>query len=150
MIRGLTSLSFSDELLQQGYEIDMHVDKIELITNAQIAEKLTIDPEQPILCVRRIRLANGEPIAYQSSFVDSRLLTLEQAQTVYETKSFYKTLAQVNVTPVWVNENYSVRASQRPYLLVTKTRCFFLSRPRSSPSAMQTVRKTISLSAILV
>ena len=42
MIRGLTSLSFSDELLQQGYEIDMHVDKIELITNAQIAEKLTI------------------------------------------------------------------------------------------------------------
>ena len=23
--------------------------------------------------------------------------------------SFYKTLAQVNVTPVWVNENYSVR-----------------------------------------
>lgn len=53
MIRGLTSLSFSDELLQQGYEIDMHVDKIELITNAQIAEKLTIDPEQPILCVRR-------------------------------------------------------------------------------------------------
>lgn len=109
MIRGLTSLSFSDELLQQGYEIDMHVDKIELITNAQIAEKLTIDPEQPILCVRRIRLANGEPIAYQSSFVDGRLLSLEQAQTVYETKSFYKTLAQVNVTPVWVNENYSVR-----------------------------------------
>ena len=43
MIRGLTSLSFSDELLQQGYEIDMHVDKIELITNTQIAEKLTID-----------------------------------------------------------------------------------------------------------
>ena len=37
MIRGLTSLSFSDELLQQGYEIDMHVDKIELITNAQMA-----------------------------------------------------------------------------------------------------------------
>ena len=68
MIRGLTSLSFSDELLQQGYEIDMHVDKIELITNTQIAEKLTIDPQQPIVCVRRIRLANGEPIAYQSSF----------------------------------------------------------------------------------
>ena len=109
MIRGLTSLSFSDELLQQGYEIDMHVDKIELITNTQIAEKLTIDPQQPIVCVRRIRLANGEPIAYQSSFVDSRLLPLEKAQTVYETKSFYKTLAQVNVTPVWVNENYSVR-----------------------------------------
>ncbi len=109
MIRGLTSISFSDELLQQGYEIGMHVDKIEEIVNATIADKLEIPQDQSIVCVRRIRLANNEHIAYQSSFVDSRLLSLEQAKKIYENASFYKTLKENKIVPVWVNENYSVK-----------------------------------------
>lgn len=109
MIRGLTSISFSDELIQQGYEIDMNVDKIEEIISSSIAEKLEIPKDQPILCVRRIRLANGEPIAYQSSFVDSSMLSLEQAKKIYENKSFYKTLGEYKIVPVWAHENYSVR-----------------------------------------
>lgn len=109
MIRGLTSISFSDELLQQGYKTDMQVDKIEEIVNAGIADKLGIPQDQPIVCVRRIRLANDEPIAYQSSFIDSRILSLEQAEKVKEYKSFYKTLAEYRIVPVWVNENYSVK-----------------------------------------
>ena len=109
MIRGLTSISFSDEMLQQGYEIDMHVDKIEEVVNASIADKLEIPHDQKMVCVRRIRLANDEPIAYQSSFVDSRILSLNQAKKIYENKSFYKTLAEYKIVPVWVNENYSVK-----------------------------------------
>lgn len=109
MIRGLTSISFSDELVQQGYEIDMNVDKLEEIVNSSIAEKLEIPPEQSIVCVRRIRLANGEPIAYQISYVDSRILSLDQAKKIYENKSFYKTLGEYKVVPVWANENYSVK-----------------------------------------
>lgn len=109
MIRGLTSISFSDELLQQGYKIDMHVDKVEEIYNASIADVLEIPHEQSIVCVRRVRLANNEPIAYQSSFVDSRLLSLDQARRIYENASFYKTLKENNIYPVWVNENYSVK-----------------------------------------
>lgn len=109
MIRGLTSISFSDELVQQGYEIDMIVDKLEEIVNSSIAEKLEIPSDQAIVCVRRIRLANGEPIAYQISYVDSRILNLEQAKRIYENKSFYKTLAENKIIPVWANENYSVK-----------------------------------------
>ena len=109
MIRGLTSISFSDELLQQGYDIDMHVDKIEEVINSSMANKLDIPHDQSIVCVRRIRLANDEPIAYQSSFVDSRVLSLDQAKKIYDNKSFYKTLAEYKVVPVWVNENYSVK-----------------------------------------
>jgi len=109
MIRGLTSISFSDELLQQGYEIDMHVDKIEEILNASIADLLEIPHDQSIVCVRRIRLANNEPIAYQSSFVDSRILSINQAKKIYENASFYKTLKEYKIFPVWVNENYSVK-----------------------------------------
>ncbi|MGF7059887.1 GntR family transcriptional regulator [Brassicibacter mesophilus] len=109
MIRGLTSISFSDELLQQGYEIDMHVDKIEEVVNSNIADILEIPHDQSMICVRRIRLANNEPIAYQSSFVDSRILSLSQANKIYENASFYKTLKEYGIIPIWVNENYSVR-----------------------------------------
>lgn len=109
MIRGLTSISFSDELLQQGYKIGMLVDKIEAVFNPSIADILEIPHDQSIVCVRRVRLANNEPIAYQSSFLDSRILSLDQASRIYENASFYKTLKECNVFPVWVNENYSVK-----------------------------------------
>ena len=109
MIRGLTSISFSEELLQQGYEIDIHVDKIEEIINENIATILEIPKDQPIICVQRIRLANNEPIAYHSSYVDSHVLSLEQAQKIYENGSFYATLREYNIKPVWVNENYSIK-----------------------------------------
>lgn len=109
MIRGLTSISFSDELLQQGYQIDMLVDKIEEVYNPTIADILEIPPDQPMVCVRRVRLANNEPIAHQSSFVDGRLLSMEQAKRIYENASFYKTLRESKIFPVWANENYSVK-----------------------------------------
>lgn len=109
MIRGLTSISFSDELLQQGYQIDMYVDQIEEIYHPGIADILEVPHDQSIVCVRRIRLANQEPIAYQTSYVDSRILSLEQAQRIHENRSFYQTLKEVKVIPAWVNENYSVK-----------------------------------------
>jgi DNA-binding GntR family transcriptional regulator len=109
MIRGLTSISFSDELLQQGYKIDLQVDRIEEIHNASIAGILEIPEDQSMICVRRTRLANNEPIAYQSSYVDSRILSLAQAERIYENQSFYKTLGEFKIFPVWVNENYSVK-----------------------------------------
>ncbi|MCG8482765.1 MAG: GntR family transcriptional regulator [Clostridia bacterium] len=109
MIRGLTSISFSDELLQQGYQIDMIVDKIEEVFNPSIADILEIPHDQSMACVRRVRLANNEPIAYQSSFVDSRILSLDQAKRIHENASFYKTLKEFKISPVWVNENYSVK-----------------------------------------
>lgn len=109
MIRGLTSISFSDELLQQGYRIDMLVDKIEEIRNPVIADILEIPHDQTITCVRRVRLADGEPIAHQSSFVDSRLLSAEQANRIRENASFYKTLREFKIFPAWASENYSVK-----------------------------------------
>lgn len=109
MNRRLTSISFSDELLQQGYKIDMQVDKIEEIVNSSIADKLLIPQNQKIICVKRIRLVNSEPIAYQISYMDSNLLSLDQAQRIRENKSFYKTLAENNIVPVLATENYSIK-----------------------------------------
>ena len=109
MIRGLTSISFSEELLQQGYSIDMHLNSIEEITSEEISEKLCIDKDHPILCIRRVRLANGDPIAYHISYISTDLLSKEQAQSIKRTRSFYETLNEHDIYPVWVNENYSVR-----------------------------------------
>lgn len=109
MNRELTSISFSDELIQQGYKVDMQVDKIEEVVNESIADILKIPQKQPMICVSRIRLANNEPIAYQSSYMDSNLLSLDQAQKIYENKSFYKTLAEHKIIPVLAHENYSIK-----------------------------------------
>ena len=114
MIRGLTSISFSDELLQQGYQIDMFVDRIEEVFNPGIADILEIPRDQSMVCVSRVRLANNEPIAYQTSYVDSRILSLEQARKINESRSFYQTLKEVKVIPAWANENYSVKQVSDP------------------------------------
>lgn len=109
MIRNLTSISFSDELIQQGYSIDMKIDDISEIINEDISEKLGIPKNQSITCIKRVRLANNEPIAYQTSYIDSRILSVEDAKDIYKTKSFYKTLSNFRIIPTWVNENYSIK-----------------------------------------
>lgn len=109
MIRGLTSISFSEELLQQGYTIDMHINSIEEIQNPDIAEKLGISEDAKIIRIERVRLANNEPVAYHISYVSVNLLTLAQAESMKRTRSFYKTLNEAHLYPAWVNENYSVK-----------------------------------------
>lgn len=117
MIRGLTSISFSDELEQQGYKIGMIIDSIEEIANKEIAEKLKINEDSKIICIKRVRLANNEPIAYHTSYMDSKRINLEQAQSIKITRSLYKTFMQYNLNPVWVNENYSVKEVSDPSVL---------------------------------
>ncbi|MCI8559116.1 MAG: GntR family transcriptional regulator [Lachnospiraceae bacterium] len=109
MIRALTSISFSEELLEQKYVIDLYVDAIEEIIDKRISEALDIAPEQSVIRVKRVRMANEDPVAYHISYIDSRILSLKQAQEIYERKSFYKTLDSIGRKPTWAVENYSVR-----------------------------------------
>lgn len=109
MIRALTSISFSEELLEQKYVIDLYVDAIEEIIDKRISEALDIAPEQSVIRVKRVRMANEDPVAYHISYIDSRILSLKQAQEIYERKSFYKTLDAMGRKPTWAVENYSVR-----------------------------------------
>ncbi len=116
MIRGLTSISFSDELLQQGYEIDTEVISIEEGLNFNISEKLGIQENEPIVCIKRVRYANGEPLAFHISYIDSQKLSLEEAQQVIMLKSFYKTLEEKDIVPKWVHENYSIKEVNDPVI----------------------------------
>ena len=109
MIRDLSSISFSDELLNQGYTIDMHIDTIEEIINRDIALKLGIDEDKSIVMVKRVRLANNEPIAYHTSYVSGDKVSLKEMMDIKKTRSLYKTFEKYGLIPHWVNENYSVR-----------------------------------------
>lgn len=114
MIRGLTSISFSDELLQQGYAIDTAIISIEEVVNPHVAEKLGIGQDDPLICVKRVRLANEEPLAFHISYIDAKKLSLEEAQDVIALKSFYKALEKRGIIPKWANENYSVKEVNDP------------------------------------
>lgn len=109
MIRGLTSISFSDELVQQGYDVDMKVISVEEVIDSQISKHLDLEAKQSVVRVERIRIADGAPIAHQVSYISSELLSLEQVQRIYEVKSFYKVLADYDLLPTMANETYSVK-----------------------------------------
>ncbi len=109
MVRSLTSISFSEELRQQGYEVGMLIDSIEEITDKEIAEKLVIDADTPLLCVKRVRLANNEPVAYHISYIATTLLSMEQCEDIKTSRSLYETLNKYGIYPDAVIETYSVR-----------------------------------------
>lgn len=112
--RELTSLSFSDELLEKGYLLDLKVDEIKLIQNEYIADKLEIEKDAIIMKVSRIRYANDEPMAYQTSYIAQDLLSLEEAKQLEVKKSFYKVLEDVGLIPEWGTETYSTKEINDP------------------------------------
>lgn len=109
MVRNLSSISFSDELIQQGYEVGMLVDSIEEITDEKIAEILQIDKDDKIIEVKRVRLANNEPVAYHISYMSANRVSVEQCEDIRKTRSLYETLEKCGIVISSVIENYSVK-----------------------------------------
>ena len=133
MIRGLSSISFSEELLQQGYSIDMIVCGIEEVYNESIAEKFGLSPNVPLICVKRVRVANNEPLAYHISYLSSQMIPISKLSSIHDTLSLYATLEESNIYVQWVNENYSVREITDPNIykkmkVPNQYPCFFVKR----------------------
>lgn len=116
MIRGLTSISFSEELREQGYEVGMVVDAISSGSNPIAARHLGMDEATEFTKVTRVRIANDEPVAFHVSYIPNSLLTVEQAQGLQEIGSFYDMLARYDIFPQLVNENYSVKTIDDPHV----------------------------------
>ena len=110
MIQALTSISFNEELIRQGYSTSMKIDRIEYVINATAAEKLGVDKDEEILCISRIRYADDNPVAYHISYIKPGLLSEKEAEEVKKTKSLYETFNRHDIFPIMVNENYSVKA----------------------------------------
>ncbi len=107
MIRGLTSLSFSEELLQQGFATATKIISIEEVYDNKICEILGLKNE-PCICFKRIRLANGMPMAFHTSYIKKINNSIEE--DLKKSNSFYKALNKNGVVVSWVHETYSIRS----------------------------------------
>lgn len=133
MIRGLTSISFSEELKEQGYELGLQVDSIDCVSNAATARRLDVHDEAQLTRVARVRLANGDPVVYQVSYVPASLLAPIDARKLAEYGSFYAVLASCDIYPRLVNETYSVRVIDDRHIceqlgVEVGYPCFFVKR----------------------
>lgn len=67
-IRGLTS--FTQEMAYLGEEVGTRgTSAVEMPADDDVAEALTLEPGTPVIKLRRIRLANGNPIGVQTAFL---------------------------------------------------------------------------------
>ncbi len=65
--------SFTDDMRQRGFRPGTHVLFAELLpAPADIAEKLSISQGEELACVRRLRLADDEPMAIEESYLVHR------------------------------------------------------------------------------
>lgn len=87
VLQGLTS--FSEHMLERGLTPSSQMISYETVpANKSVAEKLHIQPDEPVLRIERIRLADNVPMAIETTYMPSTLttgLTKEQAMdSIYQ------------------------------------------------------------------
>ena len=108
-MRGLTS--FTEEMAQLGLRAGARVLRVGTEpASAELAERLRIDPGNPIVVIRRVRLGNGKPIGIQTSrLIAARFPGLEEADLT--DSSLYAFLEeQYGVVPTEAEETFDVVA----------------------------------------
>lgn len=133
MIRSLTSISFAEELKEQGYRPDQEIESIEKIVSPRVAEIIGVPDDTFFTKISRVRFANDEPVAYHTSWLLNYQINEKQAQLIHKTKSLYKMMKKYGLVPYFVNENYSVHEIEDPEIFrklkVKKNYpCFFVKR----------------------
>lgn len=85
-------LSFTEEMAQKGLRADAKVLSLELSPASQeVAEKLNINPNDLVIVIKRLRLANDEPIGMQTVFIPQSLCPDLQNEDL--SQSLYAVLA---------------------------------------------------------
>lgn len=99
-LQGLTS--FTEYMLSRGYQPSSRVITQKLVpADEELQQILKIGPEEKALHLVRVRLADGKPVALQSSFISHRLCPgIEQED--FSTQSLFKILREkYYVHPTW-------------------------------------------------
>jgi len=66
-------VSFTEDMRQRGWQAGTCVLSATLVSDAQeVAEKLNVPKNEPLAYVERLRLANGEPVSVEESFIVNR------------------------------------------------------------------------------
>ena len=124
--RVLTTLSFTDELRQKGYKSDIRVLEIRTMQDEMIARLIGADNDENIVKICRLRLANDEPMALQTSYIPERFITEEECKQLEVVKSLYSILHAKGIIPCNATESYSIAK------LSDKQVCELLKVPKNS------------------
>ncbi|MEQ6361755.1 GntR family transcriptional regulator [Thermoanaerobacter indiensis] len=106
--RILNLMSFTEELKEKGLEPETKLLEFKVILDSFIAEKLNLNSEELITKIKRLRLADGEPIAIQTSYLPSKILTNLDAKQIEQMQSLYKLLETIGIQPYAAREEYSI------------------------------------------
>jgi GntR family transcriptional regulator len=91
--KGLTISSFSDDMRERGMTPGSRTLELQLVpAGARLGRILHVSPSEPVVAVKRLRLADGEPMAVELLHVRESLVPGLGAADL-ETNSFYDLLA---------------------------------------------------------
>ncbi len=103
-------LGFSDEAKNLGFKAGSELIETKIQTvSSYIAKKLKIEENREILKIQRLRTADGEPLAIQSSYLAPRLKDLS-LKLLAKNGSLYKTLKeQFDILPIAAKQTVAAR-----------------------------------------
>lgn len=106
--RLLNLMSFTDEMKEKGIQPSTKIIHIKTIVDEVISKKLEISEDSEITVVKRLRLADGVPIALQTSYVPASILTSEVASRLKQETSLYAILKEKGIMPHSAREVYNI------------------------------------------
>lgn len=108
--RVLNLMSFTEETREKGFKPEIRILELKIVEDEAIAEKLNVHKEQPIIKIKRLRLADDVPVALQTSYISQTLLELDDLKNkLAKEKSLYKILSDIGVEPDRAKEIYEVQ-----------------------------------------
>ncbi|WP_420113133.1 GntR family transcriptional regulator [Pseudactinotalea sp.] len=129
--RRVSKGSLYEDLAIQGRNPSTSVLRHDIEKNARAAAALDLDPETDLLALRRLRLADGEPLAIMQNWLPPRHSSITREQL--ETRGLYSMLRDQGVGSVVAHQSVAARlptadertlldiSSRLPVIAVTRT-----------------------------
>jgi GntR family transcriptional regulator len=102
-MRGLVGFaSFTEDIYSRGYQPSSRVLTQELIhVGEQIQKTLKVGPDDPVLHLARLRLADGQPVAIQTSYLPYRLVPGLDQEDMNNKSLFHVLREKYYLYPYW-------------------------------------------------
>lgn len=126
--RLLNLRSFTDELKEKGLKPSTKVLEIDTIVNGDIAEKLSINKDNKLTMIKRLRFADETPIAIQTSYISANILSKGDAERLEVVNSLYVLLEEKGIVPDGAKEIYNIK------ILEDKEICSLLGQKKGTPA----------------
>ena len=126
--RHLNLMSFTNELKEKGLKPNTRLIDFSTVSNEYIANILGLSADDLIIKVSRLRLADNEPMAIQTSYLSQKLISSVKTERFKNMTSLYDLLGEVGIVPSEATEEYSIK------ILTEKSTYKMLDQKKDSPA----------------